>query len=243
MDKHFFDALFQYYNDTNYIYKDMFPQKSIVYPIPFFGDIENAKVITIGVNPSAKEFGINRYWPNNLSVEALSERLRNYYSLNRPPPHPWFEQWEIALNHLSLSYYKSTAAHIDLSFRPTSSISKIDDYEKVCEMIKYDMEWFFQALKYAKNVKLLLMAGTVTKKYYINKFIQNFAHLYGAELRGNIIKKPGKANISFHKLITQKLDVPVFFCSTSPSNQNKNDIGRLSKRVFEYKSQLLNFIE
>jgi hypothetical protein len=43
----------------------------VTHPIPFFGDVEAATIITIGVNPSAGEF-VERQWPTAVGTAALT---------------------------------------------------------------------------------------------------------------------------------------------------------------------------
>jgi hypothetical protein len=242
MDNAFFESIIKYYNSTSVLYGDVFPLKSNAYPIPFFGNIKKAKVLTIGVNPSIKEFKSSRCWPSELSAQSLRNRLENYFLLIDVKPYPWFDIWENALNHLDLSYQNSSVAHVDLSMRPTTSIGRISDRKRVCEIIAKDMYWFFQCLNNAPKSKLILMAGTVTGNYYINEFIQEYALLYNVKLTGNSSRRSIKGNTSFHRLITPMLDIPAFFCSSSPSNQNRKDLHILPDRIRENKPQLLEYL-
>ncbi len=98
---------------------------SLRYPLSFFGDIENAEILTLGVNPSPTEFKQpedtdpeNRNWPLEMSSAQLALRLVNYYRHWKPPPHKWFTPLETILRSKNCSY-QFNAAHIDLSPRAT----------------------------------------------------------------------------------------------------------------------------
>ena len=61
------------------------------HPIPFFGNIESARVITVGLNPGITEFAQHRGWTTELDAEDLAYRLVNYFRLagvGYPKPHP-----------------------------------------------------------------------------------------------------------------------------------------------------------
>jgi hypothetical protein len=70
----------------------------VLHPIPFFGNLESAEVLTIGVNPSSTEFEPWRDWPEQrMTSEDLSNRLLDYFRRPHPKPHPWFADIEEAL--------------------------------------------------------------------------------------------------------------------------------------------------
>ena len=68
-----------------------------VHPIPFFGSLASARVLTFGLNPSAGEFADHRSWPPRLSIEELTSRLVGYFNGLGTPPHRWFNAWSAAL--------------------------------------------------------------------------------------------------------------------------------------------------
>ena len=92
------------------------------YPIPFFGDIENAVVATIGLNPSATEFTTDR-GSRGLSPSDIAAQLVEYFQRN---PHPWFAVWERALRSFGASY-RTNAVHLDVSPRATISAAAAID--------------------------------------------------------------------------------------------------------------------
>jgi len=87
-----------------------------LHPIPFFGNIESAKVITIGLNPAITEFAKHRDWKFSLNEDDLSFRLVNYFRLagiSYPPPRCWFYDITEFL-HIIGCPQKIASAHVDL---------------------------------------------------------------------------------------------------------------------------------
>ncbi len=87
-------------------------------------------------------------------------------------------------------------------------------------MVERDLWAFFGTLELCAKARLVILAGTVTGKYYINKFLQRFAPDYGYRLDGpfNRLEHPGRAKIAWHKLSGHGQELRVFFCSSSPSD-------------------------
>lgn len=188
------------------------------HPMPFFGDIETAIALTVGVNPSAGEF-VNRDWPNTMSSSALAERLIHYYTNAPARPHEWFGAWEKALSQLSLSY-STCVAHADLSPRPTAAMGVHPDWNGFLHMIESDVKWFFELLPMCRKARALLIAGSVTKRWYINEFIARIAPQYQYQLTGTA-DAAGAGRVGFHRLKGPAFDLPVFFCSVSPSSSTR----------------------
>lgn len=93
-------------------YSALMPER-LCRPLPFFGPIERARVITFGLNPSAEEFTNKRNWAG-VTDAALADELVNYWTNEKRIPHNWFLPWNTILSGLGVSY-ASDAAHIDLS--------------------------------------------------------------------------------------------------------------------------------
>jgi hypothetical protein len=85
-----------------------------LHPIPFFGVIENARVVTVGLNPSTTEFTKAGRWPQILTPCELAQRLVRYFREPEIPPHYWFAelQWSLEILHCP---YHFAAAHVDAS--------------------------------------------------------------------------------------------------------------------------------
>ena len=102
----------------------LFPQNQILYPIPFFGDIRCAEVLTLALNPAWTEFNTPRQWLGNFDSPALTTRLIHYFDLPQPEPHPWFDRLEKALLYIGCSY-RQDAAHVDLLSFPTLFLNSL----------------------------------------------------------------------------------------------------------------------
>jgi hypothetical protein len=84
-----------------------------LHPIPFFGVVEKARVVTVGLNPSTTEFTEARLWPLILTPCELTQRLVRYFQLPEVMPHCWFADLERGLAALHCPYHFA-AAHIDI---------------------------------------------------------------------------------------------------------------------------------
>jgi hypothetical protein len=190
------------------------------HPIPFFGSLSSARVLTFGLNPSAGEFSAGRSWPVQISPELLTKRLVGYFRINAPSPHSWFRPWTEAL-HLFGVTYDHDAAHIDLSPRPTAAARNFREATQkslFLEMLRVDAPVWLRALDAAPNVKLLLIAGSATKQYYINEFMQSELSPSDVTLSPVWRRGTGEGQIAFQELrLRSGRRIPVFFCSSGPS--------------------------
>ncbi len=206
-------------------YAALFDSHATIHPICCFGNPEKARGITVGVNPSKGEFHARRRWPAEMSHTDLAKRCRDYFT-GSEPPHDWFAPWSKALRPLNLSYGDGTAAHVDLSPRATKFVSEFKEaWEQALflEMVERDLWTFFGTLALCPEAKIILIAGSVTGRYYINEFLQRFAPDYGYSLDGpfNRLAHRGPGKTAFHTLSGGDRPFPVFFCSTSPSARDK----------------------
>ena len=236
LDK-YFKELVGYVKSTDFQYEQLYEPNLSVHPIPFFGNIKSARILTVGVNPSNGEFK-NRGWPEKLSDKELADRLLNYFSLESCLPYHWFNNWEKALNVLGLSYKRGEVAHLDISPRATIPMGQVSEKEKFLDMVKNDAKWFFKALPLGENTKLLMMAGTITKKYYLVELLKEVARNYDFELLSPF-KKGGQAPTSFHEVKNSTIKLPAFFCGVSPSAWNSK---LLIERVSENREKLLTYL-
>ena len=86
-----------------------------LHPIPFFGVIDKARAITVGLNPSPTEFIKKDRWPRTpFTPYNLTRRLVDYFRLHHTAPHYWFAelQWSLEILHCP---YTFAAAHVDAS--------------------------------------------------------------------------------------------------------------------------------
>lgn len=156
-------------------YSELFYDNIPFIPIPFFGNIKTAKIITIGANPSSKEL-VDNQWYEDMSVSQISNKLLSYFNNN---PHQWFDVWEVALNKIGFSYKDGTAAHIDLCPWATKSLSSLDSHRltaKTIGLFSESVPAFVETLTECTAASFVLMAGTVTKRYWLNDFIYKFAN-------------------------------------------------------------------
>ena len=191
----------------------------VTHAIPFFGAVASAQLLTVGVNPSAGEF-VGREWPATMTPGALTKRLTAYFVHPSVPPHPWFATWSDALALLGVSCVHG-AAHLDLSPRATAAMGSHADWEGFARLVERDAKWFFELLPLCQEARALIMAGCVTKRWYINDFIARIAPAYGYTLSGRA-ESTGAGRVGLLRLRGRGMDLPVFFCSVSPSSPKRH---------------------
>jgi hypothetical protein len=148
-------------------------------PVVSFGDVRNAKVATLGLNPSRLEFldrGGNELTETNRRLETLSsicendlpsaspdairrvfEGCNNYFQ--RRPYRTWFGYLEEILHPLGASYYSGTACHLDLvqwATNPTWGNLRTTQRKKLVEA---DVSFLRQQLSLI-GIRLLLLNGS-----------------------------------------------------------------------------------
>jgi hypothetical protein len=198
--------------DTALDYSALMPERQCR-PVPFFGPIERAKVITFGLNPSTGEFTKQRRW-SEVTDAALADELVNYWTNPRRTRHEWFQPWETVLSELGVSY-TSDAAHIDLSPRATNC-RKGELKALFVKMLKTDASIWIEALRSAPKCKLILAAGS-------NEFISEKLSDTGVRLRDPWYRKKGAGagqTASQTICLPEGREIPFFFCSTGPSSKN-----------------------
>lgn len=138
-----------------------------LHPIPFFGVIENAKVITVGLNPSTTEFDEAGRWPMTpLTPCELTRRLVDYFRLSHTPPHHWFAELQWSLEILRCPYHLA-AAHVDLSPWTTYSPSWLKRNNPAALPLYYQMldvgiqGWLVRTFAFCKDtVKLVIICSS-----------------------------------------------------------------------------------
>ena len=218
-------AIQRYVQFTQPRYEPLSKSGVTPHPICCFGDPATAVAVTVGVNPSAAEFE-NGLWPHEpMEHKALAKECRGYFGRRDVASHhKFFTPWKQALQSLGLSYESGDAAHVDLSPRATRCIRDLKpgfENELFLEMVQQDLWMFFATLDLCRKVKLLLIAGSVTGRYFMNEFLQRFAPNYGHALGGafvrTAVKGPGKT--CWHELADSKRKLPTFFCSSGPASK------------------------
>jgi hypothetical protein len=218
-------------------FNDLFDPSLDTIPIPFFGDLLGAKVVTVGLNPSDGEIR-GRGWHQPISPAGIGERLLNYFNNNQHRAHPWFDAWERSLNEIGVSYAGGTAAHVDLCPWATRPMSSLPDHDRFELLVIQSIPWFWRFMRVVPNLRLVLMAGAVTKKYYLNEFLAKTRNADGDELVGKVARG-GKAFVGYHQLRLSGKSFPVFFCSVSPSSRTS---AMLPLRVGENRERLAKFL-
>ena len=197
-------------------YSELFYDDIPIIPIPFFGNIKTAKIITIGANPSSKEL-VDNQWHEDMSVLQITNKLISYFNNN---PHKWFDVWEVALNKSGFSYKDGTAAHIDLCPWATKSLSSLDSLgltDKTIQLFSESVPAFIETLTECSESSFVLMAGTVTKRYWLNDFIYKFANLEYFSLNPRPKIERGGPFINKHVINIANRKLKVLFSSSSPS--------------------------
>lgn len=198
------------------------------HPIPFFGRLSNARVVTLGLNPSSKEFTRDRNWPETITPEKLCERLVCYFDSADILPHKFFDAWSEALAHINSSY-KNDAVHLDLSPRATraaGSFKTNPNLSLFLDMLRADAHIWVDAIEAMENIELILAAGSASKEHYINEFIKlELCEVINIHLEGNWKRGKGPGQTAFHTLIMPSgKQIPMFFCSTGPAAPNGGPI-------------------
>ena len=215
-------------------YAQLFAEDAPQIPIPFFGALETAKVVTIGLNPSDTEFHNDR-WAGVADLSAIEDRLRAYFSQAQVPSHRWFETWSQALSHIGVSYADGSAAHIDICPWATRPMSSFQDHDEFTELVEASADGFERSLKLARGLRLVLIAGTVNKGTYLNEYLQR-VRLGDVHLTGPCHRPKGSRGFVIHHVLqVSSRQVPVFFCSVSPSSWTKR---LLPERVLEFSEGL-----
>jgi hypothetical protein len=102
----------------------VFPRQDNLWPIPFFGDIRRARILTLCLNPAHDEFARDRHWyPMTRSPAASAPehscRLLHYFDLPEPTSHRFFKRVFAPILECVQSSYAINAAHMDLLSLPT----------------------------------------------------------------------------------------------------------------------------
>ena len=94
---------------------------------------------------------MTRGWADVKTAADWKRRLRDYFKID-VPPHEWFEPWRNGLQTLGMSYEQGTAAHIDVSYRPTMAMlrDKTTDRKEFGQMVERDVAGFFGCCRYAR---------------------------------------------------------------------------------------------
>ncbi|NOS69526.1 MAG: hypothetical protein HOP33_06320 [Verrucomicrobia bacterium] len=152
------------FRELQLAHPSLFPDNNTLYPIPFFGDIRRAEVVTLALNPAHPEFVPERRWPigcgsGSLTAVGLTNRLLSYFDSPRTRRHQWFDVCEQGLAALGCSY-QTNAAHVDVHPFPTKFARHLNQNEKriLGEVIKTQSpEHMLSVLGLCNRVKLIVV--------------------------------------------------------------------------------------
>ena len=105
------------------------PPEIPLHPIPFFGAIQQARVITVGLNPSSTEFYEGGRWPQKINADDLAQRLLDYFREPTITPHHWFADLQQAMTYIHCPYHLC-AAHVDASPWTTYSPTTLKKWDR-----------------------------------------------------------------------------------------------------------------
>lgn len=145
-------------------------------PVISFGNFERAKIGTLGINPSSREFfsknsllipsmkrlvdleslGIQSY--DQLDEAMAQEILNGCYNYFNLRPLEWFCEFEDLLNTANFSYRNGTASHIDLvqwSTFPKWSAIPVAEQKKLLESDRGFFNWQFEN----NDMEMVILGG------------------------------------------------------------------------------------
>jgi len=154
------------FRELQFVHPELFPENDRLYPVPFFGDIRRAEVVTLALNPSYKEFSPNERWPigsgpGALNPLALTNRLLSYFHSAKRPPNNWFTAIENGMSALGWSY-QTNAAHIDVHPFPTKFSREMNQAQKeiLARIIQArSADHMISVLALCEQVKLIIVIG------------------------------------------------------------------------------------
>jgi uracil-DNA glycosylase len=129
-------------------------------PVVSFGDASKARVATLGLNPSRREFNpVARLATDGSSAEVVLEACNTYFSRN--PYRQWFDKLSPCVGALgeSYSYYNGSACHLDLVQWATDPTWKGLMDQPKRRLIEKDAPFLEKQLSSNKNIKFLLVNG------------------------------------------------------------------------------------
>ena len=206
--------------------RHLYDDDIVTRPVFCFGRPATASHLTIGANPSADDFRAGRW----NAVGDLADQSFSYF--DRALPHDYFMNWEAALSPLGLSYHDGLA-HADVSPRATKSlraINKLGDpaIDEFLAMARSDAAYLFGMLAIMwPQLRGLFVAGTITKKQYLDAFLRSAGERHGFVLRRRSVFPGRAANpAACSKVYDVRFggrSVPLFFCPVGASADRPGD--------------------
>ncbi|MDE3094734.1 MAG: hypothetical protein KGK07_01875 [Chloroflexota bacterium] len=149
-------------------------------PVLFFGELSNARTITIGINPSWHEFWGKDHKPlpptkrrfahqsdfcgdDASNARVALDGMRRYFQSN--PYRAWFGWLEALLNGFGDSYYAGTAAHTDVMscFATSPAWSKLGEAVSI-RLAASGYETLAAVLLYARHAERIIVVGKTARE-------------------------------------------------------------------------------
>jgi hypothetical protein len=129
-------------------------------PVISFGDASKARVATLGLNPSRREFKPTaRLALCGSSPEEVLEGCIMYFRRN--PYRNWFDKLSPSLNAFEASYEEASACHLDLvQWATDPTWGRIKPSSIRNRLLDQDAPFLERQLRTNKNIDLLLVNGS-----------------------------------------------------------------------------------
>ncbi|HWO73410.1 MAG TPA: hypothetical protein VNN21_07615 [Dehalococcoidia bacterium] len=156
-------------------------------PVLFFGGLETAEVITVGINPSGQEFLSPAGAPlqpnerrflhaSELSGDAVRDadaalaKMRSYFSPGGNPYWKWFKPIDVLVKSLGASLEAGTAAHTDVlsCFATLKGWGRLKAPKKK-KVSQSGFETFRGVLAHARRLRLLIIIGATAIREFASK--------------------------------------------------------------------------
>ncbi len=174
-------------------------------PVLFFGNILDARIATLGINPSKNEFldqtgtllngnnsrletlvSLNVKSLNNLNIQQghkIYNGCLNYFS--KCPYKKWFNQLEnhiLTKSRLKVSYFNGTACHLDLVQWATDPIWRSVNNQLQNQLLKNDTSYLNSQLS-NYPIEVLLINGIGGLNYFKNYYSSALSLIRNTTLR------------------------------------------------------------
>ncbi len=195
-------------------------------PIPYLGNYDSytsskLKIITVGLNPSKKEFPKNDFFSRFYGMEKIFFKktlnvneiknylfsLNIYFAYNR---NEWFDNFEPILNEMKSSFHpgqENTALHTDI-LSPLTTIETWSKYEKqtnpeiVKEITQKGLEIWNQTMEILQPQIVLTSIGDIHRERIFGdqKLEWKRFESFNKTATGNDRKKPYEVNCTLARL-------------------------------------------
>lgn len=148
-------------------------------PVCWFGDLDSSKpkILTIGANPSRKEFiqykGAHRF--NNVmplsTLNAIIDSYNSYFRIN--PYTKWFNRINPLLQEFDASYYdthRSIAIHLDVNPIPTYKSTELRKEQVLMKMGVSLSQQLIDHLIANYNVQKIIIVGGYNCNLFCNSY-------------------------------------------------------------------------